>query len=238
MRAPDEPIGLARLLLVGNSVSMPPAPDVTPYPDRLAALVDRRWQIVSIIRSGATIEQLEPEVMEALGRRPDALVVQIGINECAPRPLGVAGRERLGRLRPQWLRDRIIGVIHRWRPQIIRMRPLAQFTPLARFSRSVSRIAEAARRAGAPMLILPITSVTTEAERRTPFTNREVARYNGALRAAAGSGVTAVGTDVMLAGLTADDYCHSPETVHWSAMAHQRVAEYIADWLERQVRAA
>src|SRR5438876_3169138 len=146
-----------RLLVVGNSVSMPPQPGVAPYPERLATLARDRWQIATIIRSGGTIEEMEPDVLAALDTRPDALVVQVGINECAPRPLGPAGRARLGTLEPQWLRDRIIGVLHRWRPQIIRLRPLAQFTTLDRFAVSVSRIARAARAAGVRVLLLPIT---------------------------------------------------------------------------------
>ena len=220
-----------RLLVVGNSVSMPPQPGVAPYPERLATLARDRWQIATIIRSGGTIEEMEPDVLAALDTRPDALVVQVGINECAPRPLGPAGRARLGTLEPQWLRDRIIGVLHRWRPQIIRLRPLAQFTTLDRFAVSVSRIARAARAAGVRVLLLPITEVTTIAEMRTPFTNREVARYNRALQDAAGDGVAWIDVAVLFPNQTPDAFCHAPETVHWSAASHQRVAEYLAAWL-------
>jgi lysophospholipase L1-like esterase len=210
---------------------MAPALDVAPYPDRLAALVGGRWQITAIIRSGSTVEEMEPEVLDAMRARPDALVVQVGINECAPRPLGVTGRARLGRLRPQWMRERIIGLIHRWRPEIIRLRPLAQFTTADRFEASVSRIVRAARDAGVAVLLLPITHVTAVAELRTPFTNREVERYNGALQAAARDGSVWVNVAALFPGMTPDDYCHAPETVHWSGGAHQRAAEYIAAWL-------
>src|SRR5206468_2107531 len=134
-----------------------------PYPQRLETLAAGSWQVITIIRSGATVEEMELEIVEALRGCPDALVLQVGINECAPRPLGVAGRARLGRLRPQWLRDRLIGVVHRFRPQIIRARPLAQFTTLDRFEASVSRVVRAARDAGAAVLLLPITQVTATA---------------------------------------------------------------------------
>jgi len=98
-------VATRRLLIAGNSVSMPPQPGTHAYPERLAALVGDRWQIATIIRSGATIEQMEPEVLEALGARPHALVVQVGIHERAPRPLGPAARARLGVLKPRGLRD-------------------------------------------------------------------------------------------------------------------------------------
>jgi lysophospholipase L1-like esterase len=224
-------VATRRLLIVGNSVSMPPAADVAPYPDRLAALLGDGWTTAAIIRSGATVEEMEADVIAALASRPDAVVLQVGINECAPRPLGPAGRARLGRLKPVWLRARIIGAIHRWRPQIIRMRPLAQLTTLDRFVASVRRIAAAARSTGAAMLILPVTEVTAVAEARTPFTNREVARYNAALQAASADGAAWVDAATLFAGLTPAVYCHAPETVHWSADAHQRAAEYVAAWL-------
>ena len=84
------------VLIVGNSVSMPPAPDVPGYPERLAAMTAGRWSMETLIKSGETIEQMERDVLAAIARRPDRVVIQVGINECAPRPLSVAERERLG----------------------------------------------------------------------------------------------------------------------------------------------
>ena len=162
--------GPRRLVIVGNSVSMPPQPGVAAYPERLAQILGGCWRVTTIIRSGATVEEMEDEVIAALEEQPNALVLQVGINECAPRPLAPAGRARLATLQPVWFRDRFIGAIHRWRPQIIRLRPLAQFTTLDRFGACVGRIARAARGARTAMLILPITEVTEAAERRTPFT--------------------------------------------------------------------
>jgi hypothetical protein len=218
-------------VIVGNSVSLPPAPDIEAYPQRVAAAIAGDWSVATIIHSGKTVEEMEPEILTALSTAPAALVLQVGINECAPRPLAPPGRRRLGALRPLWLRSAIVAAIHRWRPTIIRVRPLAQFTPPDRFAASVRRIAAAARAASSRMLILPITGVTTAAEARTPFTNREVERYNQALRAAAGDGVAWVETASLLSGMTPVDYCHAPETVHWSAAAHARVAQFVVGWL-------
>jgi lysophospholipase L1-like esterase len=229
-------VAARRLLIVGNSVSMPPQAGTEAYPGRLFRMLGDEWQVSLIIKSGATVEEMEQDVLDALRARPDAVVLQVGINDCAPRPLGPAGRARLGALEPRWLRDRMIGAIHRWRPQIIRLRPLAQFTTIDRFAAAVTRIARAARDAGAAVLLLPITEVTDAAEARTPFTNREIARYNDALRGVAGEGVAWVDASVLLPGLTPSQYSHTPETVHWSAAAHQRVAEYVGEWV-RSARA-
>jgi len=157
--------------------------------------------------------------------------VQVGINDCAPRPLSRSQRQRLGELRPEWLKRRIIGALHRWRPYIIKARPLTQFTPLDRFASSVGRIVAAGRGLGASVLLLPITRVTSVAEQRTPYTNREVERYNGALCSAAQGPVTWVDEATLFPGLTPMEFCATPDTVHLSGRAHQRVADFIVQWL-------
>lgn len=222
----------ATALIVGNSVSLPPTPELPSYADRLTALVAARWSIETLIRSGETIEQMEPQILSALARTPDRFVMQVGINECAPRPLSVRERERLGRLRPARVRGLIIRGLHRFRPQIIRARRLHQFTPLPRFAASVGRVLAAARQAGARTLILPITSVTAVAESRTPFTNREVARYNAALVDAASRDVDVISERELFGDIAPGGLCVTPDSVHLGDAAHQRIAEYVAGWLE------
>lgn len=219
-------------LIVGNSVSMSPLAGVPSYSERLSAMVGARWRIETLIKSGETIEQLESQILSALARRPDRFVLQVGINECAPRPLSVRERERLGRLRPARVRALIIRGLHRFRPQIIRARRLHQYTPLPRFAASVGRVLAAARQAGARTLILPITSVTSVAESRTPFTNREVARYNAALADAASADVDVITERELFGDVAPGVLCVTPESVHLGDMAHQRLAEFLAGWLE------
>ena len=81
------------------------------------------------------------------------------------------------------------------------------------------------------MLLLPITRVTGTAEERTPFTNREVERFNGALHAMARGKVAWVDEATLLRGLTPMEFCATPDTVHLSRAAHQRVADFIVRWL-------
>jgi hypothetical protein len=220
------------VLVVGNSVSMAPAPDVPGYPERLTAMTPARWNAETLIRSGETIEQMEPDVLAALAMRPERFVLQVGINECAPRPLSVAERERLGRLYPLWLRTLIIRGLHNFRPQIIRARRLHQFTPLPRFVASVGRVLAAAAQAGSATLILPITTVAAVAESRTPFTNREVARYNAGLAGFSGPSVRVISQQELFGASPADELCVTPDSVHLGAAAHQRIAAFIAGWLE------
>src|SRR2546422_2423866 len=95
---------LGRLLLVGNSVSQSPMQGVAAYPELLEARLNDQWRVVKIIRGGQTVDQFEPEIVTALEETaPRALILQVGINECGPRPLKRQERERLGRVRPAWL---------------------------------------------------------------------------------------------------------------------------------------
>lgn len=219
------------LLIVGNSVSLPPAAGIDAYPERVALRLGDSWRTDTILRSGATVEEMEADVLAALVAQPDYLVLQVGINECAPRPLGVGERAWLGRLRPLRLRQLLIRVIHHLRPHIIRLRPLQQFTPLPRFVSSVRRIVMQAAAGGTRVLVLPITRVTAEAERRTPFTNREVARYNDALAPLASTLVHVASNEAIFGEAGPDTLCHTPETVHLSAAAHDAISDYILRWL-------
>lgn len=110
-------VSSCRVLVVGNSVSMSPTDGVPAYPELLQAALGPGWHVRSILRSGATIDDFEMEIVETLSTyQPDAMVLQVGINECAPRPLGRRGRARLSRLRWSWLRARIIQFLHDYRP--------------------------------------------------------------------------------------------------------------------------
>ena len=226
------------VLVIGNSVSQSPAPDVPAFPERLAAGGGGRWQLEMMVNSGATIEQMEDAVLTALGRSPDRVVLQIGINECAPRPLNWSERERLGHLRPAFVRQLIIRIIHLLRPTIIRARRLQQFTPLPRFIASAGRVVSAAVANGAPVLILPITEVTPVAEIRTPYTNREIRRYNQGLASLAGPMVRVATQADVFGAASAEQLCITPDSVHLGGDAHARVAAFIAAWLDAPAASA
>lgn len=213
---------------------MPPAPGILAYPDRLAVYAPE-WRQIVVIESGATLEELALRAAQSIRlERPRAVVVQVGINDCAPRPLGPRMRRWVGRLRPLRLRGLIVAALHRWRPQIIRLRPLAQNLPPHRFNATLERFLDAARRVGAAVLLLPIPEVHPTAEERTPFTNREIRRYTALLDRHATDQVSRVDVETLFQSVDPVVYCISPESVHWSALAHERAAQHIATWLSSQ----
>lgn len=221
-----------RVLIVGNSVSQPPSAGAASYPQLLAQRFSGRAEIETIIGSGETIHQLESAASKALAKPHDFVILQVGINECAPRPLSVSERARLGALRPAWLQRQIIRAIHRFRPQIIRARRLHQFMPLPEFQSAVQRVVSAAQSAGARVLILPITTVTPIAEQRTPFTNREVSRYNEALQRLGSPAIHVPTQREIFRSDDAASIVANPETVHLAEAAHGVIANYVAAWLD------
>ncbi len=209
---------------------------VPAYPKLLEERLGDRWKVVHIIRGGETVDQFEPEVLTTLEETvPRAILLQVGINECGPRPLNRKERERLGRVWPRWLRSLLIRILHHFRPQIIRARGPNQFTPLAVFAQSVEKIIAKAVSLRCAVLILPITRVSAIAEIRQPFFNREIERYNEVLRGFKRNGVVYVEQQELLGSHTPEDFGISPENVHLKGWAHERIAAFVSDWLDRSL---
>src|SRR6266487_865052 len=224
---------LRRLLLVGNSMSQSPMQGVEAYPELLETRLDAQWRVVKIIKGGQTVDQFESEIVTALDEIvPRAVILQVGVNECGPRPLKRRERERLGKVRPAWLRSLLIRAIHEFRPQIIRARGPNQFTSLPVFTESVRRIVKKAVSLHCPVLILPIMHVSRIAEVRQPFFNREIDRYNEILRSMKDRAVVYVEEPELFMNKKAEDLCVSPESVHLNAWAHERLTEFVADWVD------
>lgn len=219
------------MLIVGNSVSLPHLGEGRAYPELLEERLANQGTVERIIEHGKTIDELESRVLAGIDAHPpDTVVIQIGINECTPRPLSRAERSRLGRVRP-WFRDRIIQLIHIWRPQIIRLRPLIQNTSIPLFRTCIARILESIASRGARVLILPITTVPASVEARTPYMNREIAKYNAVLRSLARPGVQFVEESEIFGSARPDELCAGPDTVHLNPAAHEAIARWLARWL-------
>ncbi|TAK44756.1 MAG: hypothetical protein EPO28_04430, partial [Saprospiraceae bacterium] len=171
------------LLIIGNSVSLKSSDDASTYPKILGRRLGDEINIIEIIRAGDTVCDLETDAIISLDKySPRFMILQIGHVDCAPRPLKRWERDVLSKVRPNWLRNQIIHFIHNYRPELIRLRGLIQFTPLLLFEQSVRLIVNRANLENTFIFILPITRVAAQQERREPWYNREIERYNSALR--------------------------------------------------------
>lgn len=222
----------SRMLIVGNSVSASPAQGIPAYPELLEELL-AQCEVVKIIHSGRTIDNMESEILSALGQVSfSVMVLQVGINECGPRPLSRQERARLSKLRPVRLRMWIIKFLHNYRPHIIRWRGLNQFTPRPKFVEVVGRVVKKAVTLNCAVLILPITHVTATAEIRQPFFNREIDRYNAVLRSFSGNGARYIEQRELFGDMKPDEFCITPESVHLNGMAHEKIASLLVQHLQ------
>ena len=234
----DSVAGERTLLILGNSVSLPPReapPDapVTSYPERLRVqLAPMAWRTETRIVSGATVGDIEKTASAFLPiLAPDAVVIQLGIVDCTPRPLRESERIRLSTLRPVVLQNLVISLIHRYRAEIIGRRALIQKTPIEPFTQLFHRLAAHSRSVAEHVVALPIFPATASILRRNPRLAVEIDKYNSAMGME--PGIKMPKTDEVLGGFSPDDICAAPESVHLNQQGHDLVARYVEAWLLR-----
>lgn len=159
---------------------------------------------------------------------PEAVVIQIGIVDCAPRLFSPLQHALLNN---RWFHWRIARIIirtaSRFRRQIITIRPWVRYTPRKRFQKTLDRLEDRVK--GIPhLLILPILKTFPEHEYRSPGYNRSVDRYNAMWRdwcervgAFWISHETVQQNDSMERLLLTDGH-------HLSVEGHKRIAEILA----------
>ena len=108
--------------------------------------------------------------------------------------------------------------IHQFRPQIIRLRGLNQFTQLAVFAKCVEGIVATCASLRCPVIILPIMSVTSAAEARQPMINREIDRYADMLRSLNSCSVSYLEQCKLFGGSGPNDFCITQESVHLNSL--------------------
>jgi lysophospholipase L1-like esterase len=115
-------------------------------------------------------------------RRPDAVIVHVGIVDCAPRVFSPVERSAVARLRPVYLRRIAISLAHRMRPRLIRLRGPRPYLAEADFRRGVRDVVDRARVAGVRALVFVNMLVPTDdLEQRSPGFQRHAMRYNAIL---------------------------------------------------------
>ncbi|MBC7879028.1 MAG: SGNH/GDSL hydrolase family protein [Anaerolineales bacterium] len=216
------------LLIVGNSVSLKSDVDSLTYPNLLIERLAGAVNVFQVIRAGSTVCDLEADVILALEKfSPKLMILQIGHVDCAPRPLKKRERNKLSALRPNWLKNQIIRFIHNYRPHLIRVRGLIQFAPLNLFKESVNLIVKKAALQNCFTFILPITHVSALQEKREPWYNQEIERYNSILRTLSSDCIKFIEQEDLLGQLTPDEYCLTPEDLHLKSFAHERITHYL-----------
>ena len=228
------------LLILGNSVSMSPpeAKDnpVTCYPDLLRErLQDAGWRVEHRSSSGATVGDIERTARQVAPElRPAGVVIQLGIVDCAPRPLRPSERGLLEYIWPRLLRDRIVQFLHENRATIIEHRGLIQRTNIISFKEHFRRLLEDCLAVTNRVAILPIFPATEPILARNPRLAAEIDKYNEVMR----SDPRAVMFDVgeVFDGASIEALSVAPESVHLNQRGHELMAARVERWLHSTER--
>lgn len=228
------------LLILGNSVSMSPPEakndPVTCYPDLLRKrLGGEGWRVEHRSSSGATVDDIERTARQlAPELRPAAIVIQLGIVDCAPRPLRPSERDFLERVRPRLLRTAMVRFLHEYRATVIRYRGLIQRTDIVSFREHFRRLLEDCLAVTSRVAILPIFPATESILARNPRLAAEIDKYNAVMR----SDPRAVMFDAgeVFDGASIEALSVAPESVHLNQRGHELMAARLERWLRATER--
>lgn len=130
-----------------------------------------------------TIEYVLDEWNELVElRKPQIVIVHVGIVDCAPRVFLRREASLVANLRFRWLRNRIFRFTHDHRRRIVEFRRKV-YVPLPRFERLVERVVQKARETKVQSLVfINIIRPPDAAEERSPGFQRNVIAYNQVLQ--------------------------------------------------------
>ena len=130
-----------------------------------------------------TIEYVIDEWNELVElRKPDVVIVHVGIVDCAPRVFLRREASFVANIRFAWLRERILKFAHDHRRAIVQRRGRV-YVPLVRFERLVQTVVQKARQAKLKSLVfVNIISPPDWVEERSPGFQNNVIAYNGILQ--------------------------------------------------------
>jgi acyl-CoA thioesterase-1 len=179
---------LAKVLILADSLALPrEGSDDIPYEATYPYLIEAslrqnpRVQLPIILERGMrrrTIEYVLDEWFELVElRRPDLVIIHVGIVDCAPRIFLRRERQFVENIRWTWLRKRILSFVHKHRARLIRMRPRV-YVPLERFQPLVDEVIAKARELQTKLVFINILEPPDAVETRSPGFQQNVQRYN------------------------------------------------------------
>jgi lysophospholipase L1-like esterase len=165
------------------------------HPDDPPLVIDRG------MRARTILDVLNDWEEEVVVKRPHAVIVHVGIVDCAPRVLRPRERRWLQRLPSETARKAILQFIHRHRRAIVSLFPNRVYVSLPKFVAAVDQVMDRAARFPVKLLLfINIVTPTDSLEQRSPGFRAKVAAYNQALaQRVAGTAAQLVDLDGLLA---------------------------------------
>jgi len=205
----------------------------TTYPYLLEQRLRERFgaQAPLIIERGMrrrTIEYVLDEWYELVDlRKADVVVIHVGIVDCAPRVFLRRERQFVENLRPGFLREFVLGKVHRHRRAIVNMRKKV-YVPPDRFNGLVAQVMAKAKESKLRSLVMVnIITPPAEMDERSPGFIRNVGVYNEILKAHAnGSGVHLIDLDGMIKAAGGVEQL-TVDGIHINEAGHEMLAKEI-----------
>lgn len=188
-----------KIVLLADSLSLPRGPDQGDIPYEATYPFLLEWSLRAklgshvpwLIERGLrlrTILGVPADWYEQVQlKKPDILVVHVGVVDCAPRVFMPLERRLVNAIRPKRLRARVLEWVNRHRRALVRLRPNRVYVPHSRFARGVQQVVDKAARSGLRGLILiNIIAPPDDLEYRSPGFRQKVELYNRTLAEQAG----------------------------------------------------
>jgi lysophospholipase L1-like esterase len=175
------------------------------YPNLLEQSLRRRFGSQSpwVIERGMrrrTIEYVLDEWYELVDlRKPEIVVIHVGIVDCAPRVFLRRERQFVENLRPAFLREAILSNVHRYRRAIVKTRKKV-YVPPDRFNALVGQVLARAKASKLrSLVVVNIITPPAEMDERSPGFIENAGVYNQILKThAEANGVHLIDIDRMI----------------------------------------
>ncbi len=177
----------------GDSLSLPRNKEGVPfyltYPELIRSSIEeikkgKKIYLYNFSRGSITINQVYQELLEKIGyfsRTGNILVIQIGVCDCAPRPIPYWLRNIIGTL-PEKARTYAIKQIHTNRPLIQRAGIKWQMVPPRTFLEYYAKLLSVATKAFDRIYLINIAPTNPETEMQSPGFSFQIEKYNSLIK--------------------------------------------------------
>lgn len=170
-----------RLVIIGDSLAMPrpETPYEYTYPYLLKLMLGPEWEVINRARRANRIDiQMEEQNLcdDISWLKPDAVVVHLGIVDCAPRLFSLRQHRVLERT-PQAIRKYIIGIASAHRAFFTKHYP-KQYVPLTKFGPLYEALVARLQREKITVIVCNIADTNEKNKHRSFGFTQNIARYN------------------------------------------------------------
>ncbi len=175
-----------RALLVTDSISLPRPSIGLTYEDTYVAKLEAYCQCLHLMQGGGfTIAEYNRWFNNWASYVPanhfDLGIIQLGIVDCAPRPVTPTIREKISNL-PWPVKNIATGAVHGLRPHIQKHLGFTQYTPIDEFTQEYYKLLTIAARLCPLVCAILVLPVLPEVEMQSPGISEQIGVYNHEIR--------------------------------------------------------